>query len=209
MRRLARSAILAGGVVVALAAPAGAIETGELGIEPVPAGRPRQSFHETIRPGRITRDAVRVFNKTSRPITVRLWVEQASIDGEGQARLGGGGGAAGWVGMPTGALELAPRSARSVPFEVRAPRELPPGGALVAIMAEAVPEDPRRLAVLQRLAVIAYLEPAHGAPLRSPLGWPLVLAAALLGVVAMAGAIAHHRRGTKGSGAVPAAARLH
>ena len=199
MRRLALAAGLAATLALAAASPAAAIETGEFGIEPVARGAPRQSFHEQLRAGRTTRDAVRVFNKANHPVTVRLWAEQASIDADGQVRLGGVGGAANWIKIPTSVVELGPKSERSVPFEVRAPRQIPAGTASIALLAEPVAQQPARVAVLQRLAVLVYAEPHDGAPLRAALGWPLAAAAVLLGLVAAAAAAFARRRGRAGS----------
>lgn len=207
MRRLAAAAALVAVLVLAPATPSGAIETGEFGIEPVASGGPRQSFQEKIRPGRSTKDAVRVFNKSSRPLTIRLWAEQASIEPDGQVRLDGVSGTARWLRLSLGTVELAPKSERLVPFEVRAPREIGRHTAHMALVAEPVAQEREQVAVLQRLAVLVYAEPDEGAPLRAALGWPLALAAALLGIVAAGGAVVQWRRRAGADAPAPATPR--
>src|SRR5581483_5842358 len=136
LRSLAASAALAVVAMVAaagLAAPAHAIETAEFGVAPTDG---RQHLKEEVRPGRTTTDSVRVWNKTDHPVSVRLSVVGASLDGTGagSVRLGGTGGAMSWVRISQPAIDLAPHAGQIVSFSVHAPRELPPGTSTAALV---------------------------------------------------------------------------
>ncbi|HZQ29126.1 MAG TPA: hypothetical protein VFA94_15620 [Acidimicrobiales bacterium] len=177
-----------------LAAPAHAIETAEFGVAPTDG---RQHLKEEVRPGRTTTDSVRVWNKTDHPVSVRLSVVGASLDGTGagSVRLGGTGGAMSWVRISQPAIDLAPHAGQIVSFSVHAPRELPPGTSTAALVAEPIlPIGQQPAAVVQRVAVMAYFAAPAGSSLTAALGWLAWVAAAALALV-LVYALAPVRRG--------------
>ncbi|HUQ40162.1 MAG TPA: hypothetical protein VM030_08380 [Acidimicrobiales bacterium] len=189
MRRAFRAAALAVvAVVVPLgitAAPAGAIETSQFGIDPVATpGQEADRISPEVRAGKETTGAVRVWNKTDKPVDLRMWAAPASFDRAGVVSLGGDGEASAWVEVP-GAVHLGPKESRQVTVTVTGPRHVSPGTKPVALMAE-VTSSGSAPAVLQRLAVVAYLRPAGPSSAALPralvaLAVLLLLAAVLLG----------------------------
>lgn len=183
--RLAIASALLLGVALLGATPAGAIESASFGIDTTGgsgAGAARK-LELKVRAGGVARDEVRVWNKTPEPMRVRLSVAPAQVDKAGTASLGGDPAAAGWVDLDAEDVLLAPHEARTVAFEVRPPRELSAGTKTLAVLAEPVAKGGSAPAVLQRLAVMAYLNP-DGA-LSASLGWlPLAALAALLALAA-------------------------
>ncbi|MDP9386605.1 MAG: hypothetical protein M3Q48_01415, partial [Actinomycetota bacterium] len=186
MRRAALRAGAAAGALAGLlaltAGPAAAIESPEFRLEPVDRDGPRANLREALRPGRTTTDAVVLTNKTDRPLPLRLSVAPATVGPDGSVRLTGSEAVASWVKLEDGLVTLAPRSSRAVRFVVHAPRELPGTAMTMAIVAEPAAPSHAPVAVLQRLAVMAYLAPA-GSSLVASLGWVLWVAAAALAVV--------------------------
>ena len=188
-------------VVLSGTAAAGAIETRQFGIEPVPNGGPRSSFRLDVRAGETTTDTLRIWNKTDAPLRVRLTVVPATLD-SGEAELGGDGAAVDWVDMRSPIVDLPPSGERRVAFEVKAPHKLSGEVETVALMAEpvAAPGQPAP-AVLERVAVMAYFSPAEGAPLTAAdpggaswLGDLLPWVATALLVIVAASAVRRARR---------------
>jgi hypothetical protein len=176
IRRALAAAMVTAAAIAAAAGPAGAIETGDFGL--VPASGARQSLHETVRPGRTTEDDVRVFNKTAQPLKLRVSVERTSVAGDGTLQLSGGGGEADWVSMSAREVQLAPRGSAVVHVTIRPPSTAPKETVRLAVVAEPVLDHPT--SVVQRLAMVAYLEPARRSPLRASLGALPFVALALL-----------------------------
>lgn len=199
MRHLA-GLLLAGTLAVGLASPAGAIETSEFGIEaqsPVTdsGGRPR--FVAEVAAGRATSVAVRVWNKSDGAVTVALTVVPATVSPDGPASLEGDTEPVRWVSLAEEEIHLAPGEDRTLDVLVEGPRHLEDRPRTVAVVAQAADagssagaDSP---AVLQRLALIAYLEPvAGGVPGLGLLPW---VAGALALAVAGWAASARHRDG--------------
>jgi hypothetical protein len=164
--RALAAATIAAVLGAAGASPAGAIETGDFGL--VPAHGARQSLHETVRPGRTTEDDVRVFNKTAHGLKLRVSVERTSVAGDGTVQLSGGGGEAGWASLSAHEVQLAPRASAVVHVAIRPPSKAAKEMVRLAVVAEPVLDHPAP--VVQRLAMVAYLEPARRSPLRASLG---------------------------------------
>lgn len=175
---------LAATTVVAWAGPAAAIETPQFGLEPAPRGAPRAQLREQVRPGHRVTDEVRVWNKSSRPLTLRLSAQDAVLADDGSARLGGTSGVAGWADVGDRVVTLGPRESRLVPFILTAPRNLAGRPSSFALVAEPLLGPDTTVSVVQRLAQMVYVEPKAGVPLTAALGWAAWVAVALLAVVA-------------------------
>jgi hypothetical protein len=191
-----RRTILALGLLFATwwpAQSASAIETSSFGLGPAGPSS-RTALHEDVRPGHHTDDAVRVWNKTDKPVVVNLAVQGATIDKAGQVSLGGNAGAARWVRLSTAKVTLAPHASVEVPVAFEGPRTMPSGTSTAAIVAEAEsgPGGSSSVAVLQRVALMVYAKAPTGSPLRAALGWAAWVAVALL--VGVVGYVAFMRR---------------
>lgn len=196
VRAAAVAAALTGALAV-FAGPAGAIESPVFRLEPADRDGPRANFREALRPGKTTKDDVVVTNKTKRPLALRLSVAPATVGKDGSVRLTGNESVASWVELDAEEVNLAPLAARTVRFEVHAPRELPKTAMTMAIVAEPSGADGgASVAVLQRLAVMAYMGPAKGSSLVATLGWILWAAGAAL-VVVIGVALSPTRRGRR------------
>lgn len=180
MRRLAAL----GAVVAALwcASPAGAIETESFGLGPAGSSG-RTALHESVKPGSTARDAVRLWNKTDAPISVRLEVQGATLSDAGQVSLGGNEGAARWVLLESNRVTLPARASVEVPVVVRAPRTMPGGVSTAAVVAQLDTDAGGHIAVVQRVALMTYVETPAGSSLRAALGWIAWVAVAMLALV--------------------------
>jgi hypothetical protein len=166
MRRLAALAVVALASLAATASAAHAIETSEFGVAPT---GPRQHLNVSVRPGHTSTDSVRVWNKTDHPVTLRISVVGASVNGPVQ--LGGNGGGASWVRLSRDQVTLPPKATDVVSFSVHAPRQLPPDTSTAAVVVEPVVAGQGSVSVVQRVAVMAYFAAPAGSPLRAALGW--------------------------------------
>ena len=151
-------ALIAGVVLaVASATPAVALETDRFGIDVV--NRTEDSrLHIDIAAGETSRGQLKVWNKHTAPVTLKLTVVPASVDRSGSASIGGDDEAVAWVSVEPKQVTLAPGASRTLEVEVNAPRKLDGETKTVAVMAEPVTEG-EAPAVLQRLAVTTFLEP--------------------------------------------------
>lgn len=183
MRRLSgRVAALLGLLLLLTTLPAAhAIETASFGLAPGGRDQHRTSLHEEVKPGDRVDDAVRLWNKTDKPLTLALSVQGASLDAGGSVKLGGTGGASGWVRLGQSSVTLAPGASASVPLVVQAPRTMPSGTATAAVVAEPAGSGG---AVVQRVALMVYVSAPSGSPLRAALGWIVWIAVALVVLVA-------------------------
>lgn len=192
---LLRAAAVAAAVATAATLGAGrtahAIETKDVGLEPVPTGDDggRQSLRVEIIPGREATDAVRVWNKTDRPLTVDLLATAAKKAGDGSVSLGGDAAPASWIDVEHGRITLPPKGERVIAITVRPPEALPALETTAAIMVQPVSDAAAPPAILQRVAVMTYLSASslHAPPAtgtRLPV-W-LIVIAVLLAVAAAA-----------------------
>lgn len=200
MRRLLFPMLVLAVAAMAAAGAASAIETASFGLEPA-GSADRTALHPRVKPGAKAEDAVRIWNKTDKPLVVRLQVQGAAIAEGGQVSLGGNGGAAQWISLGQDRVELAPAASVDVPLVLRAPRNMPEGETTAAIVAEVEPVGgSSNVAVVQRVALMVYASAPAGSSLRASLGWALWLAAGLLlGVAVYAMALRTRRR--RGNGA--------
>lgn len=182
-------------VAVMCATPASAIETATWGITPAPGpeGTRSSAFHPEIRPGRTTTSAVELWNKGTTPLKLRLSATPAQVV-DGEAALGGDGTGVSWISFRHPEITLSPGALQRVEFEIRAPHSLPSSDVAVAILATPSTEGSAAPAVMERLAVMAYLAPAAGAPRSVSPGLGLLpfVASLLLGAV-LVGTVLHRR----------------
>lgn len=172
----------------------GAIETESYGVdvaEPSDDGR----LHIPLRVDRTTSGKMRVWNKTDQPLTLNLSVVGAVLADDGRVTLGGDGKAAEWASVEPSRVDLAPKATASVTVSVRASGELPEEDQVVAVLA--TPVVSAETAVVQRLALTAFLEPAGPSFIESLGPWPWV--AGVLIVVVGGLAVWVRRRGAAGS----------
>ncbi|MGI8794049.1 MAG: hypothetical protein ACR2H3_12910 [Acidimicrobiales bacterium] len=164
-----------------------AIETATWGITPSDdQGIPTQSaFRLELRPGATTVAYLVAWNKTDVPIVLEFAATAAEII-DGEAALGGAGVGVSWIHFPQAKITLAGGDRQAVAFEVRAPSTLPGEGAAFAVVAQPSSSAADAPAVLERLAVMAYLSPGDPSTLSLPgLGILPWLAGALLVLVAV------------------------
>lgn len=184
MRRRTAAAVAIAAAMFTAAGPVAAIETKDLGLEPVRAGEQggRQSLRVAITPGSKTKDAVRVWNKTDRPLTVELRATAAKTDADGSVALGGDAEAASWIDVADERLTLPPRGERVVRITVDAPDELPALETTAAILVQPVVDRGAPPAILQRVAVMTYLSSAtlHAPPGAGTALPPWLIAVAVL-----------------------------
>lgn len=157
---------------------ASAIETATFGIDAANGRTQGGKLEVALRAGRTTEGSVRVWNKTDTPITLQLSVAPVQVDAAGAPSLGGDPTPTTWVDIDGDTVALDSREEKVVRFEVRAPRSIDPGVKTLAIVAERAPEAGAPAAVVERVAVTAYLRPEGS--LIASLGWFPWLALALL-----------------------------
>lgn len=192
LRRLAISLVAALAVgLSAGVAPAAAIETTTFGID-VAEPTPDRRLHIPLRVDRSSTRTMRVWNKADRAITLNLSVAGAELGDGGAVSLGGDGKAAAWVRVEPSRVDLAVGASAEVAVSARATDGLPADDQVVAVLV--TPSVAQGDAVVQRLALTAFLEPAGPPTFVESLGpWPWV-AAALLAAVATAAALRHRGR---------------
>lgn len=158
-----------------------AIETASFGLAPA-GGQARTALHEDVRPGGRVDDAVRVWNKTDQPVTLAVSVQGASLGADGKVSLGGTGGASPWVRVGMRSVTVQPRGSVDVPVVVETPRNMPAGTSTAAVVVEPSNASTSDSAVVQRLALMVYVQAPSGSPLRAALPWIVWVAVALLAV---------------------------
>lgn len=169
-------------IVVVTGGPAHAIETRQFGLEPSPRvadGANRSSITVKSAAGATHRDAIRIWNKGSRPVTLVISTTPATKERDGSVRLGGPSEPLGWVSLDSTTVELAGKASAVVPVSVRIPRSARADTAL-ALLVQPLAAPGAEPAVLERLAMMVYIQP-HGvaAPAEGQSGLLTGLAAAL------------------------------
>lgn len=187
-RRVAAVAGLAAASLSVLSAgPAHAIETRQFGIEPSPrvaGGANRSSITAKAAAGSTHRDAIRVWNKGSRPVTLLISTAPATKEPDGSVRLGGPSAPLGWVGLESTKVTLAGKAAAVVPVSIRIPRSAREDTAL-ALVVQPIAAAGAEPAVLERLAMMVYIQPdGVAAPAEGQSAVLVGLAAALAAGVA-------------------------
>ncbi|MBD0708092.1 MULTISPECIES: WxL protein peptidoglycan domain-containing protein [unclassified Streptomyces] len=151
-------------LLLGFAADAGAAENGEWAVYPT-AAKPgsRPYFFLTADPGTTVTDRVTVTNKTSAPLTFRLYGADAyntdrdggfAVRTERETQTGTGA----WIRPARTRVTVPPRSAVTVPYTLTVPADADPGdhpGALVALDERISPGAPGSVAVGVQRAVAA------------------------------------------------------
>lgn len=185
-RAAAVTALLVVGLV-SLAWPASAIETADFGMEPASredSGGPLRI--DVPAGGGDTERSLRVWNKTKRPLEVRLQVVPASRQPGGTAVLGGDSPSVQWVTLSSTSVSIPARGERTVNVRVTLPKTTGPGDHTFAVVAEPAPPPGQPApAVVARLAVAGFLDIGNPRPTTS-----LALVPVMAAVVALAGAAA-------------------
>ena len=175
--------------LVSLASPAPAIETADFGMEPASreeSGGPLRI--EAPAGGGNTTRQLRVWNKTKRPVEVRLQVVPASRRPDGTAVLGGDSPSVQWVTLSSTSVSIPARGERTINVPVTMPKTPGPGDHTFAVMAApAPPPGQAPPAVVARLAVAGFVNVGNVPPTSSSLPLlPMVAAGvALAGVVSL------------------------
>jgi hypothetical protein len=185
-------------VLVAVTAPAEAGETETFGVAPHPPrvdGTERRAFGIPMQEGRTFTDGVRVYNKTSEPLTLSVYAAEATVGDDGVVSVGFRGsatrGLAAGIDLHTETVELGPRADTVLTFRVRVASDRP-SSDLAAIVVESGTERGsggldlvQRVAVLVRPAAAGAATGAVPQPEDSRAWWPFVAAAVLLMVAAV------------------------
>jgi hypothetical protein len=191
--------VAAVGAALWSAAPAQAIETSTFGAEPSPkttSKGARTSYRIALEPNGASDDALRVWNKTDQPLTLKLSAISASVDAAGKVALGGSAGTASWFSFEPEQVELGPKASSVVRFSVRAPRSLDGSDVAAAITVEPVASQGAGVAVVERLATMVYVSTTAGGA-SGGIGWKLYALIAL-SVISIAGAVLTWTRPRRG-----------
>ncbi|HEX2029934.1 MAG TPA: hypothetical protein VHL78_00835, partial [Actinomycetota bacterium] len=196
-------------LALALAGPAGAIETQHFGVEPYPlfdGDEVRRSFEVSLEPGGSHTERIRLWNKRGKPVEIRLYGAGVQVAG-GQYQVasfeGRSGGIGDWVVPDRSTVRLGPREDAVVSFTVHAPPVAGGHEGLAAIVAESdTGVSSGGVDVVARLAMLVHVNPAAGG--LWGVSWWIWLAAALL-VLAMAAAFLARRRSRSAGAGEPVA----
>lgn len=210
LRRGGARLALCVGLALAVAAPAGAIETQHFGVEPYPlfdGDDVRRSFDVSLEPGGTHTEQLRVWNKRRKPIEIRLYGAGVQVTG-GQYQVAPfesrSGGIGDWVVPDRSTLRLGPGEDAVVSFTVQAPPVMDGGPRLAAIVAESeTGVSSGGVDVVARLAMLVNVEQDGGG--LWGVSWWIWLAVALLAAAVVAAAIAHRRSRRSRDGAGPQA----
>lgn len=183
--RAAATGVMVALILVSMAPPAGAIETADFGMAPASREEAGGALRlEVPAGGGETERALRVWNKTKRPLVVQLQLVAAERGPDGTAVLGGDSPSIGWVTLSPPSVSIPARGESRVTVRIAVPADIGPGTHTFAVVAE--PEPPAGQpapAVVSRLAVAGYLEIGETAPPSNKVGAvPVVLALVALGV---------------------------
>lgn len=204
--RLLIAAVLASAGVLIAGSPAQAVETTTWGLTAAPAGHTQRTSLSHAADGSTVHDAVIVFNRTAKPMTVHLYV-LATDYANGVYKFGRPDtGLAAGTSLGTSNVALAPFQSVRVPVTIHMPRGAK-STTLAGIGAEAGAVNDGDLSIMQQLVVLVKATPTSHVlpPLASDLfPWALIA----VGVLAAAAALVERerRRSRRGAGPVPAVA---
>lgn len=173
--------VMAGAILIGIA-PAVAIETSRFGID-VAERTTDGRLHIRIEAGERSTGKVRVWNKTTEPMRLRLSIVPATVDEDRSVKLGGDDEPVGWTSVKPGTVELPPGGDATAEVAVQAPRRLDGDTKTVAVVAEPAAAPGEAPAVLQRLAVTTYLEPDEDSLIASLGPFPWIAGVVLIAVV--------------------------
>ena len=183
-------------LLVALAAPVGAVGTGGVEFTPDPAttrdGRTVTAFHVDLPEGGRSERRYTLRNLTGKPVTIRLYAAAAER-GEKGAYAVAGPGSAPWIGLADAELTLPPRGEHRGSFVVSAARAPSVTGTVYG----AVVLERASASVVTRAATLVYLE--RGASPASRSRGPLYAAAGLAVLMTLAFAAQRFTRSATGT----------
>lgn len=204
--RLLIAAVLASAGVLIAGSPAQAVETTTWGLTAAPAGHTQRTSLSHAADGSTVHDAVIVFNRTAKPMTVHLYV-LATDYANGVYKFGRPDtGLAAGTNLGTSTVALAPFQRVRVPVTIHMPRGVK-STTLAGIGAEASAVNDGDLSIMQQLVVLVKATPtSHVLPplARDIFPWALIA----IGVLAVAGALVERerRRSRRNAGPLPAVA---
>ena len=194
-------ALLASAGALLMSAPAHAVQTTTWGIVPTPGGQGQRPSLSHPADGSTVHDSVIVYNRTAKPITVRLYVLGTSYtNGVYQFNKPTTGLAAGTT-LGRNTVDLRPFQEVQVPVTIHMPRGVS-STTLAGIGAEASAVNDGALSIMQQLVVLVKANPTNhfvAAPITKDLfPWALIA----IGLIAItAGLVEKERRkGRNGAG---------
>lgn len=187
--RLLAGALLAAAGALVWSAPAQAVQTDTWGLAAAPAGNAQRTTLTHPANGSTVHDDVVVYNRTAKPIAVRLYVLSTNY-ANGVYQFGKPDrGLAADTSLGASHVELGPHQVVEVPVTIRMPRGTKKT-MLAGIGGEAAPINHGVLSIEEQLVVlIKATPPSHLAPLHlsapDVAGWGAAAAAMLAGVVGL------------------------
>jgi hypothetical protein len=201
--RLLVAAVVASAGVLLASAPAQAVQTSTWGITAAPSGQHQRTSLSHPADGSTVHDAVIVYNRTARPITVHLYVLGTNLANGVYQFSRPDAGLAADTGIGTHTVNLGPYQRVRVPVTIHMPRGVK-STALAGIGAEASPVNDGDLSIVQQLVVLVKATPSgHVVPIVvKDIG---IWGSAALIVLLLIGAFAERerRRSKRSSGGVP------
>ena len=193
-------ALLASAGALLMSVPAQAVQTTTWGIAAAPDGHGQRTSLSHPADGSTVHDAVIVYNRTSKPITVHLYVLGTNyVNGIYQFSRPSTGLAAG-TSVGNGTLKLGPFQEIRVPVTIHMPRGVK-STTLAGIGAEASAVNDGELSVMQQLVVLVKANPSDhlvAAPITKDLfPWAII---AITAIAFAAGMAERERRRNRSSG---------
>ena len=191
---------------LAMSAPAGAVQTTSWGITAAPNGQGQRTSLAHPADGSTVHDAVIVYNRTEKPITIHLYVLGTTyVNGAYQFSHQATGLAAD-TGLGTSTVKLGPFQQMRVPVTIRMPRGVKTQ-TLAGIGAEASAVNDGALSIMQQLVVLVKANPSNhlvAAPITKDLfPWAFIA----IGLIGIAGGLAERERRKNRSGGSNAGVR--
>ena len=185
--------LLASAGALMMSAPAHAVQTTTWGIAAAPDGHGQRTSLSHPADGSTVHDAVIVYNRTSKPITVHLYVLGTSNQNGVYQFSRPTTGLAAATSLGSSSVKLGPYQEVRVPVTIHMPRGLK-ATTLAGIGAEAAAVNDGDLSIMQQLVVLVKANPSShvvAAPITKDLfPWALIAVA----VIAIAAALAEHER---------------
>ena len=204
--RLVVAAVVASAGVLLLSTPAHAVQTTTRGISAAPTGPHQRTTQSQAADGSTVHDAVIVYNRTTHPITVHLYVLGTNYVNGVYRFSRPDTGLAADTSLGTHTVNLGPNQRLRVPVTVHMPRGVK-STTLAGIGAEATAVNDGDLSIMQQLVVLVKATPStHVVPQLAKDLFPWALIA--IGTLAVVAVLVERerRRSRRGAGAMPVAA---
>ncbi|HVA76172.1 MAG TPA: hypothetical protein VNF71_16590 [Acidimicrobiales bacterium] len=206
--RLLIAAVLASAGVLLASAPARAVQTTTWGLVAAPAGQHQRTSLSHPADGSTVHDAVIVYNRTARPVTVHLYVLGTNYVNGGYQFSRPDTGLAAGTSLGTHTVNLGPYQKVRVPVTIHMPHGIK-SAALAGIGAEASAVNDGDLSIVQQLVVLVKANPSSHvvAPLAKDLfPWALIAIGILVVVAVLVERERRRARRFKGPLAAPVVA---